>query len=174
MDFATLYPSLASATWRMQIRNWSDQLLLDSDSGDQIYTGGIAPVVTFRWTEAALAALTPGPATYDFGFILPGCDFELAGWGSIAFHGGVTEAAVGGSPSAPTGADDTWRMAGAQPLFAMPSVASAIAAAAGSAVTAAVSAGAAAAAVATLVSVYDDEFPITLTLDMSVPGYTLL
>ena len=139
---AAVYPgTIASATWRMQVRSSATAnatLLLDSQvGGNWTYVGGVAPAVTFQWPTSAAAVIPPGSAAFDVLFILPGADAELATAGSVAFTQGVTQAGVSGSPAAPVGADDTWTLVGAPAAPTSPSLASAVASANSSAAAAA-------------------------------------
>lgn len=109
--FASVYPSLASASWRMQIRPFqgSPTLLFDfAASGTITYIPSPLPMVIFQAPTSALADIPSGAAAYEYGFVLPGADYEVAGWGEVIFYAGVVEAGVVGTPAAPTGSDDTW------------------------------------------------------------------
>lgn len=143
--FATLYPSLASASWRMQIRPspGSPTLYFDFEvSGEATYSATPIASIEFQASTSAIAAIPPGRWAYDFGFVLPSADFERAGGGFVVFLPGVTEAGVTGSPSPPSGSDDTWLPIG----DSAPDFLSTAAAAAASANAAAASAAAAEAA----------------------------
>lgn len=146
---AMIYAGLGAATWRMQVRQYPEALdppLLDSEiDGGFVYTPGAAPVVTFQWPMSAVADIPGGLAVFDFGFVLPSADFEVAGWGEVRFVHGVTEAGVVGSPAPPTGSDDTWLISGAPGPSLSPSLASVIAATAAEEAAAAAAATAAAA-----------------------------
>ena len=112
------YPStIASATWRMQVRSScapGAPVLLDSAVGGTVtYIAGAVPAVCFQWPQAIAAAITP---TYNCPFDLlfywtsPQTDAEPGGSGSVSFIGAITQAGVSGV--APAGADDTWTLIG--------------------------------------------------------------
>jgi hypothetical protein len=149
--YAALYP-LASASWQFQIRPSQGSTTLYFDfavDGSITYSATPTPIVVFQAPTSALAGIPEGLASYDWGFILPGADYEVAGWGSIDFAAGVTIAGITGAPPAPTGSDDTW-IGGANPApTALPlSLTTAVALTAASAATTASTAAAASAAAA--------------------------
>lgn len=113
---ANLYPRLASVNWIFQIRTFagSQTLLLDCRSGGGLSGSGCLVTyypatqqIVVQAPTSALAAISQGFYSYGFGFVPPGLDFEGAGFGTMNFTSGVTQAMVPGSPAAPGGSDDT-------------------------------------------------------------------
>lgn len=186
---ARAYPDrIASATWLMQVRRSlgsTKQPILDSTvGGTWTFIGGLAPIVTFRWPASALVNVPSGRAAYDFGFVLPGADFELAGFGEVEFLAGITRPNFPSSPVVPIGAEDTWLEM--NPMNCNPSNASTIAATASNQAAAKASADAAAASLATAQSVVTAIEALqlqdallfavigtNLSLDYSLPGFAI-
>ena len=115
-NYAELYSNLNSAVWRFQIRPAAGSVvvILDFASGgspqDPHLTAtydAIHAQVAIRAPTSFIQNLPVGTYDFDFGFVLPGCDFERVDGGTITFLPGVTRAGVVGSPSAPSAADDT-------------------------------------------------------------------
>ena len=168
--YANLYPSsIASAVWRMQIRPFAGSpiVLLDFETGgspqNAALTAAYNPtgsVVVFRAPHSLIWPLGAGTFYFDFGFTLPGADFERVDGGTITFAAGITLTGFAGAPAAPTGADDTVT-GGANPTpspvpttldSAISAANSSAAAAASSAIAAEAAASAAAASSSTCLS----------------------
>jgi hypothetical protein len=119
--FASVYSNLATAAWVFQIRpnEGSPVVNLDFRTGGSpqsaaavvVFLPGTPDVrpaqIVVRCPASLLIAVSAGTYSVDFGFILPGADFERVDGGSIEFKTGVTILPAAGTPGPPTGADDT-------------------------------------------------------------------
>lgn len=116
-NFAALYANLAAASWIFQIRPaaGSPVVTLDFRTGGSpqnlnatiLYRAAAPAQVIMQCPASALISIAAGAYSLDFGFILPGADFERVDGGSIQFTVGVTVPPAAGTPPPPTGSDDT-------------------------------------------------------------------
>lgn len=123
-NFAAVYSNLALAKWIFQIRPSAGSPVItldfrsggspqnptatvDYSAGSGSYYGEKPEQIVVRCPASVLIGLAAGTYSLDFGFVLPGADFERVDGGVIEFKAGVTIAGVIGSPPAPTGSDDT-------------------------------------------------------------------
>jgi hypothetical protein len=113
-NYAVLYSTLASAIWQFQIRPAVGSPIVNL----YFMTGGSPQsaaatydstnkIVVFQCPSTLIKGLEAGTYYFDFGFTLPGYDFERVDGGTIVFTAGVTTPGVTGSPPAPIGSDDT-------------------------------------------------------------------
>ena len=123
-NFASVYAALATAAWIFQIRPSAGSPVVTLDfrtggsaqnpnasisysPGSPSYYGEQPAQIVIVCPASALIGVAAGLYYFDFGFILPGADFERVDGGSITFVAGVTIPPAAGSPAPPTGSDDT-------------------------------------------------------------------
>jgi hypothetical protein len=114
--YAGLYTALGTATWKFQVRPsvGSPIILLDFRTGGSPQSAAAVVIynatnklITVQGPTSLLIGVPAGTYVFDFGFTLPGADFERVDGGTVTFQTGTTLAGVPGSPSAPAGSDDT-------------------------------------------------------------------
>lgn len=103
---AATYPNFASADFICHVRLYQGSTILSLDIIDITYHPETTLLI-MRCASTDLINLVAGEYEIDFGFVLPGSDFELIDGGTITFNDGVTVSGVVGNPAPETGAGDT-------------------------------------------------------------------